>query len=165
MIHYFFNIFNILDFWILLTGPRLKCWSNFKRSQNTGGWNYSEIPSCWIAKIDISLMKFLSCFLLRRWRNSFYYLLIGCFLQLLLTLDSVSSFVEDRLATLKNVIKEPELDGWSLYLGTVILLLVIVCHFSLSHSLPFFYHHSLLSMIPQRKIHDLAADVIFAWNS
>ncbi|XP_021906305.1 uncharacterized protein LOC110820965 [Carica papaya] len=25
-------------------------------------------------------------------------------------------FVEDRLATLKNVIKEPELDGWSLYL-------------------------------------------------
>ncbi|XP_058082769.1 uncharacterized protein LOC131230797 [Magnolia sinica] len=26
-------------------------------------------------------------------------------------------FVEDRLATLKNVIKEPELDGWSLYLG------------------------------------------------
>ncbi|AEC10627.1 unnamed protein product [Arabidopsis thaliana] len=27
-------------------------------------------------------------------------------------------FVEDRLATLKNVIKEPELDKWSLYLGT-----------------------------------------------
>ena len=27
------------------------------------------------------------------------------------------SFVEDRLATLKNVIKEPELDGWNLYLG------------------------------------------------
>ncbi|KAB1214351.1 hypothetical protein CJ030_MR5G000850 [Morella rubra] len=26
-------------------------------------------------------------------------------------------FVEDRLATLKNVIKEPELDGWNLYLG------------------------------------------------
>ncbi|KAJ6675344.1 UV RADIATION RESISTANCE-ASSOCIATED GENE PROTEIN [Salix viminalis] len=26
-------------------------------------------------------------------------------------------FVEDRLATLKNVIKDPELDGWSLYLG------------------------------------------------
>jgi hypothetical protein len=25
--------------------------------------------------------------------------------------------VEDRLATLKNVIKEPELDKWSLYLG------------------------------------------------
>ncbi|XP_012083366.1 uncharacterized protein LOC105642967 isoform X2 [Jatropha curcas] len=25
-------------------------------------------------------------------------------------------FVEDRLATLKNVIKEPELDGWNLYL-------------------------------------------------
>ncbi|BBN68923.1 hypothetical protein Prudu_644S000300 [Prunus dulcis] len=28
-----------------------------------------------------------------------------------------SGFVEDRLATLKNVIKEPELDGWNLYLG------------------------------------------------
>ncbi|RWR91687.1 hypothetical protein CKAN_02085300 [Cinnamomum micranthum f. kanehirae] len=26
-------------------------------------------------------------------------------------------FVEDRIATLKNVIKEPELDGWNLYLG------------------------------------------------
>ncbi|ONK72359.1 uncharacterized protein A4U43_C04F18600 [Asparagus officinalis] len=26
-------------------------------------------------------------------------------------------FVEDRLATLKNVIKEPALDGWNLYLG------------------------------------------------
>ncbi|KAF9668974.1 hypothetical protein SADUNF_Sadunf14G0059300 [Salix dunnii] len=26
-------------------------------------------------------------------------------------------FVEDRLATLKNVIKDPELDGWNLYLG------------------------------------------------
>ena len=26
-------------------------------------------------------------------------------------------FVEDRLATLKNVIKEPELDNWNLYLG------------------------------------------------
>ncbi|KAF8028517.1 hypothetical protein BT93_E1211 [Corymbia citriodora subsp. variegata] len=26
-------------------------------------------------------------------------------------------FVEDRLATLRNVIKEPELDGWNLYLG------------------------------------------------
>ncbi|XAR54051.1 hypothetical protein NMG60_11029039 [Bertholletia excelsa] len=26
-------------------------------------------------------------------------------------------FVEDRLATLKNVIKEPELDGWNLHLG------------------------------------------------
>ncbi|KAL8192354.1 hypothetical protein R6Q57_027539 [Mikania cordata] len=26
-------------------------------------------------------------------------------------------FVEDRLATLKNVIKEPELNGWNLYLG------------------------------------------------
>ncbi|MBA0708571.1 hypothetical protein Golax_023677 [Gossypium laxum] len=28
-------------------------------------------------------------------------------------------FVEDRLATLKNVIKEPELDGWNLYLGII----------------------------------------------
>lgn len=27
-------------------------------------------------------------------------------------------FVEDRLATLKNVIKEPQLDKWNLYLGT-----------------------------------------------
>ncbi|KAL2478748.1 hypothetical protein Fot_47762 [Forsythia ovata] len=27
------------------------------------------------------------------------------------------NFVEDRLATLKNVIKEPELDKWNLYLG------------------------------------------------
>ncbi|CAA7399007.1 unnamed protein product [Spirodela intermedia] len=26
-------------------------------------------------------------------------------------------FVEDRLATLKNVIRDPELDGWNLYLG------------------------------------------------
>ncbi|KAG5565824.1 hypothetical protein RHGRI_001668 [Rhododendron griersonianum] len=31
--------------------------------------------------------------------------------------DVTLHFVEDRLATLKNVIKEPELDGWSLYLG------------------------------------------------
>lgn len=31
--------------------------------------------------------------------------------------SSLTSFVEDRLATLKNVIKEPELDGWNLYLG------------------------------------------------
>jgi hypothetical protein len=29
----------------------------------------------------------------------------------------MDSFVEDRLATLKNVIKDPELDGWNLYLG------------------------------------------------
>lgn len=29
----------------------------------------------------------------------------------------LTSFVEDRLATLKNVIKEPELDDWNLYLG------------------------------------------------
>ncbi|CAL5381963.1 unnamed protein product [Camellia sinensis] len=28
-----------------------------------------------------------------------------------------TNFVEDRLATLKNVIKEPELDVWNLYLG------------------------------------------------
>ncbi|CAL5331663.1 unnamed protein product [Camellia sinensis] len=28
-----------------------------------------------------------------------------------------TAFVEDRLATLKNVIKEPELDAWNLYLG------------------------------------------------
>lgn len=27
------------------------------------------------------------------------------------------SFVEDRLATLKNVIKTPELDKWNIYLG------------------------------------------------
>lgn len=31
--------------------------------------------------------------------------------------------MEDRLATLKNVIKEPELDGWNLYLGTLSLSL------------------------------------------
>ena len=31
---------------------------------------------------------------------------------------NVASFVEDRLATLKNVIKEPELDAWNIYLGT-----------------------------------------------
>lgn len=30
----------------------------------------------------------------------------------------LTSFVEDRLATLKNVIKEPELDNWNLYLGS-----------------------------------------------
>ncbi|THU56662.1 hypothetical protein C4D60_Mb11t19590 [Musa balbisiana] len=30
---------------------------------------------------------------------------------------SLASFVEDRLATLKNVIKEPALAGWNLYLG------------------------------------------------
>lgn len=36
------------------------------------------------------------------------------------SIDSIlTSFVEDRLATLKNVIKEPELDGWNLYLGNV----------------------------------------------
>lgn len=29
----------------------------------------------------------------------------------------LNSFVEDRFATLKNVIKEPELDDWNLYLG------------------------------------------------
>eukprot|EP01018_Ginkgo_biloba_P034337 Gb_21452 [translate_table: standard] len=32
--------------------------------------------------------------------------------------DLTLHFVEDRLATLKNVIKEPELDNWNLYLGT-----------------------------------------------
>lgn len=35
-----------------------------------------------------------------------------------LCIFNLASFVEDRLATLKNVIKEPELDKWSLYLGT-----------------------------------------------
>ena len=30
----------------------------------------------------------------------------------------VNSFVEDRLATLRNVIKDPALDQWNLYLGT-----------------------------------------------
>lgn len=30
--------------------------------------------------------------------------------------------MEDRLATLKNVIKEPELDGWNLYLGNPLYL-------------------------------------------
>lgn len=34
----------------------------------------------------------------------------------------LTSFVEDRLATLKNVIKEPELDGWSLYLGDLFII-------------------------------------------
>lgn len=29
------------------------------------------------------------------------------------------SFVEDRLATLQNVVKDPELDQWNLYLGTL----------------------------------------------
>jgi hypothetical protein len=29
----------------------------------------------------------------------------------------LNSFIEDRLATLKNVIKEPALDKWNLYLG------------------------------------------------
>jgi hypothetical protein len=28
------------------------------------------------------------------------------------------SFVEDRLATLQNVVKDPELDQWNLYLAT-----------------------------------------------
>ena len=32
--------------------------------------------------------------------------------------DFVNSFVEDRLATLRNVIKDPALDQWNLYLGT-----------------------------------------------
>lgn len=31
--------------------------------------------------------------------------------------------MEDRLATLKNVIKEPELNGWNLYLGDFMILL------------------------------------------
>ena len=35
--------------------------------------------------------------------------------------------MEDRLATLKNVIKEPELDGWNLYLGTLSLSLSLSC--------------------------------------
>ncbi|KVH89057.1 hypothetical protein Ccrd_008930 [Cynara cardunculus var. scolymus] len=35
----------------------------------------------------------------------------------LATWVGANSFVEDRLATLKNVIKEPELNGWNLYLG------------------------------------------------
>ncbi|KAL4557152.1 hypothetical protein LXL04_035324 [Taraxacum kok-saghyz] len=30
-------------------------------------------------------------------------------------------FVEDRLPTLKNIIKEPELNNWNLYLGTIYL--------------------------------------------
>lgn len=37
-------------------------------------------------------------------------------------LPLLTSFVEDRLATLKNVIKEPELDGWSLYLGDLFII-------------------------------------------
>ncbi len=32
------------------------------------------------------------------------------------------SFVEDRLATLQNVVKDPELDQWNLYLGTLFSL-------------------------------------------
>lgn len=36
--------------------------------------------------------------------------------------STLTSFVEDRLATLKNVIKEPELDGWNLYLGNFLPL-------------------------------------------
>lgn len=38
----------------------------------------------------------------------------------------LNSFVEDRLATLKNVIKEPELDAWNLYLGRIILTCLII---------------------------------------
>jgi hypothetical protein len=34
------------------------------------------------------------------------------------SVDFVNSFVEDRLATLRNVIKDPALDQWNLYLGT-----------------------------------------------
>ncbi|RWW52876.1 hypothetical protein BHE74_00040673, partial [Ensete ventricosum] len=34
----------------------------------------------------------------------------------------LASFVEDRLATLKNVIKEPALAGWNLYLGDLLPL-------------------------------------------
>jgi len=34
-----------------------------------------------------------------------------------LVLLHLNSFIEDRLATLKNVIKEPALDKWNLYLG------------------------------------------------
>jgi hypothetical protein len=30
--------------------------------------------------------------------------------------------VEDRLATLQNVVKDPELDQWNLYLGTLFSL-------------------------------------------
>ncbi|XP_058225900.1 uncharacterized protein LOC131334717 isoform X2 [Rhododendron vialii] len=36
--------------------------------------------------------------------------------------DVTLHFVEDRLVTLKNVIKEPELDGWSLYLGDLFII-------------------------------------------
>lgn len=51
------------------------------------------------------------------------------------------SFVEDRLATLKNVIKEPELDGWNLYLGNFSLtsyFLKITCTLSSSTFLSLF---------------------------
>ncbi|XP_023639450.1 uncharacterized protein LOC17889958 isoform X3 [Capsella rubella] len=40
-------------------------------------------------------------------------------------------FVEDRLATLKNVIKEPELDKWNLYLGGLFPLPYSLFWFSL----------------------------------
>lgn len=46
--------------------------------------------------------------------------------------STLTSFVEDRLATLKNVIKEPELDGWNLYLGKILPLPLSNTLFNLS---------------------------------
>lgn len=39
--------------------------------------------------------------------------------------------MEDRLATLKNVIKEPGLDGWNLYLGIIQVFEFLVMKFGL----------------------------------
>jgi len=38
-------------------------------------------------------------------------------------IDLVLGFVEDRLATLEDVINEPELDQWNLYLGKILFSL------------------------------------------
>lgn len=45
--------------------------------------------------------------------------------------------MEDRLATLKNVIREPELDGWNLYLGNNLSPFYCLFRF-LCHILPLF---------------------------
>jgi hypothetical protein len=52
--------------------------------------------------------------------------------------------VEDRLATLKNVIKEPELDGWNLYLGKIPLS--IFHPLALLNTLKLVYHFCLLNL-------------------
>ena len=70
------------------------------------------------------------------------------------------SFVEDRLATLQNVIKEPELDGWNLYLGKFFVSsfssLSIVMYFFLKPWLLWLFYFIVSLLMLSFMLHTLA---------